>query len=155
MTTVRDIVGDCDLEEEFDTISLDEVNVVLDELNSCSIHDVAHAEYLQQKALACANYLANHLSRIVKIASFLESQISTQRNKTAAYYTRDDVKVTNDLRIFAAKACPEAAMLENKLSRVKGIKLLLEKKYDLLLKCHYYFKEIASSFKGIPQKTEW
>jgi hypothetical protein len=151
-TTINDIIGTCSLEEEFLHFDVSDVQFILDELNQTNIIDVAHAQYLQQKSLFAANRLCEHLSRLVKITTYLESNISKIRNKAALDYRPDNnAKVTSDLRVYASKSCSEADALESLLAKAKGAKVLLEKKYDLLLKSHYYFKEISSAFKGISQ----
>jgi len=144
---VKDLLGN-EMEEDFLQFDLTEVQDVLSKLQYTEAIDLPHAEMLQQLALRGADILSEHLSKMVKTLSYLESKVNSVKNKAALNYTSPDgSRVTMEMRKFYAEAAPEVELFHESLAKAKGSKVLLEKKYDLLMKSHYYYKEIANGFK--------
>lgn len=148
MTKLGDFIGG-DTEDNFADFDLTEIQNVLANLQSTEIiSDIGQAERLQQKALRGADILIEYLGKITKTVGILESQINKTKNAISLNYkSPENVKITADIRVLAAGASSEVEALFIKLSRAKASKLVLEKKYDLIIKSHYYFKEIAASYK--------
>ncbi len=110
--------------------------------------DIAHAEMLQQKALYCADLTIEFLGKIVKTVSYLESKISTARNAAARdFKSTDGGKITADMRRWAADNSPEAESLNIALGKAKASKLVLEKKFDILIKQHHLYKDVAAGLR--------
>lgn len=103
---------------------------------------------LQQKALYCADLTIEFLGKIVKTVSYLESKISTARNAAARdFKTTDGSKITADMRRWAADNSPEAESLNVALGKAKASKLVLEKKFDILIKQHHLYKDVAAGLR--------
>jgi len=144
---VRDLIGE-GLEENFLDFNLTEVQDVLSKLQYTEAIDLPHAEMLQQLALRGADILSEYLSKMVKTLSYLEGKVNAVKNKAALNYTSPDgSRVTMEMRKFYSEAAPEVELFQESLAKAKGSKVLLEKKYDLLMKSHYYYKEIANGYK--------
>lgn len=135
-------------EENFLDFDLTEIQTVLADLKNENPIDLAHAESMQQKTLRGADVCAEFLGKLQKTTSYLESKINTLKNKIAMEYDPGDkVKVTMDMRKFAAESHPDVEDLQVKLSKAKGSKLVLEKKYELLIKQHHFLKEISMGLR--------
>lgn len=144
---IQDLIGDS-LEEEFLSFNLDEIVVVLSNLKNTDAIDLAHAELLQQQSLRGADILAEYLGKLVKTVSYLESKLSSVKNRGALEFMPKDGKAPSiELRKMAGEALPEVEELSIRLAKAKGAKVALEKKYDILLKSHYNWKEIAIGFR--------
>jgi hypothetical protein len=143
---VEDILGK-DLECKFRDFDITEIQKVLSKLASTEVIDIAHAEMLQIKALHGADLLSEYLGKIVKTVSYLETKLSSAKNKAALEYKSEEGKTTADMKKYAAEANPLVEELGVKLAEAKGTKVFLEKKYDLLIKSHHYYKEIASGLR--------
>ena len=103
---------------------------------------------MQQKALYCADLTIEFLGKIVKTVSYLESKISTARNTAARdFKTTDGSKITADMRRWAADNSPEAESLNVALGRAKASKMVLEKKFDILIKQHHLYKDVAAGLR--------
>ncbi len=148
--------------EEFD---LTEVQQVLKSLRDNEAFDIAHAEFLQHRALYAAEILIDMIAKMIKTSGFIEARINTVKNKVALEYKCDDdkIRVTAEMRKQAGESHPEVEELGLLLARTKGARSALEKKYDVLIKMHYYFKELAQgqrqsvitgTSKSIPTEKE-
>lgn len=147
MITIRDMVGDS-LEDDFLSFDMSEIQSVLSVLQSTEAIDLAHTELLQQQSLRGADLLADYLCRIVKTVSHLESQLSSTKNSAALnYISPEGVKPTADMRKWYSESCEEIQPIQEKLARAKASKLLLEKKYDIMIKSHHHYKDIASGLR--------
>lgn len=144
--TLGNLIGS-ELEEHFQSFDLTEIQEVLIELQSTEVIDLAHAENLQRLALRGADILSEYLGKMVKTVSYLESQLNKIKNKAALEYKVQDGKTTMDLRKFAAEASPEVEEVNIKLAKAKAGKLVLEKKYDILIRSHHYYKDLAAGYK--------
>lgn len=103
---------------------------------------------LQQKALMCADLTISYLGKIIKTVSFLESKVSSARNTAARdFKTTDGSKVTADMRRWAADNSPVADSFNIKLGKAKASKMVLEKKFDILIKEHHHYKDVASGLR--------
>ena len=163
MTTLEQLIGS-ELEDEFLKFDLTEIQQVLIKLRDTDAIDLAHAELLQQQSLQAADTISEFLARLIKTVSYLESQVNATKNRVALGYTAPDgSRATMEMRKFAAEASTEVEELAIRLARAKGSKSLLEKKYDILIKSHHHYKDIAAGFKrGIlgysaltQEKTGW
>lgn len=141
-----DLIGD-DFEEDFTQWKFEAIQSVLNELATNEPIDIAHAEMLQQKSLRAADIISDYLGKIVKISSYLENRVSSLKNKAALQYKGEKDKVTDQMRKFAAESDPDVDKLNSSLAKAKGVKVLLEKKYEILIKTHHYYKEISIGMK--------
>ena len=144
---LKDILGE-NFDDEFMNFDLTEVQNILSELQDTNAIDLAHAEMLQQQALRCADILSEYLSRVVKVVSYLESKLNSVKNKAALNYKPEDgARVTADMRKFASEIAPEVEAVSAAIAKARGSKVLLEKKYDILIKSHHHYKEISSGIR--------
>lgn len=147
--TLGSIIGTKDI-EPFETFDLTEVQEVLSTLSNVEPIDIAHAEYLQQRALYGANIVLDFLGKIIKTTGYLETKINSMRNKVALEYKPAEGKATADMRKAASEASPEVEELSITLARAKGAKAVLEKKYDVLIKLHHHNKDLVAGMrKGV------
>jgi hypothetical protein len=144
--TVEDIIGK-EYESDFNDFDITEIQKVLARLSQADVFDIAHAEMLQLKCLYGADMLSEYLGKIVKTVAYLESKLSVAKNKASLEYKSEEGKTTTDMKKYAGECDPVVEALQIKLSRAKGTKAVLEKKYDLLIKSHHYYKEIASGLR--------
>ena len=144
---LKDVVGD-DLVEEFSQFDLTEIQNVLKYLESENPVDLAHAEMLQQKALRGADVLTEYLGKIVKTVSYLEGRLNSVKNKASLdYQAPNGAKTTVDMKIWAGNCSAEVDNIQIKLSKAKASKMVLEKKYDILIRAHHHYKDIASGLR--------
>lgn len=152
-----EILGN-ELEVDFHNFDLSEVKQVLDNLQSIDAIDLAHAELLQQQALRGADVLTDYLGKIVKTVGYLEAKVASTKNKVSLEYTAPDgARTTLDMKKWAGESSPEVEAVQIKLASAKGSKLYLERKYELLIKSHHHFKDIAAGLRrtilGYSQST--
>jgi len=142
-----DLLGN-ELEVDFAEFDLTELKSVEEALRDVEAIDLAHAELLQQQSLRGADILIEYLSKVVKTVSYLESRVASIKNKVSLEYKApDDARTTLDMKKWAAEVSPEVEAAQAKLAAAKGAKLYLEKKYDILIKSHHHFKEIATGLR--------
>lgn len=145
--SLEQLVGS-DLEENFLSFDMTEIQNVLSSLAGASAHDLAHAELYQQQSLRAADILAEYLSKMVKTVSHLENKANAAKNKVILDYEGPaGAKVTADMRKSASESDPGVGKILEQLAVAKGSKLLLEKKYDILVRTHHFYKDIATSYK--------
>jgi len=145
--TLGQFIGD-ELEENFANFDLTEIQLVLSKLEQGEPIDLAHAEMLQQQALRGADILTEYLGKIVKTVGYLESKINSTKNAVSlAYQAPDNVRTTVEMRRWAGESSPEVEVVQIKLAKAKASKMVLEKKYDILIKSHYFYKEIAMGIR--------
>jgi hypothetical protein len=145
--TLGQIVGN-DLEEDFLSFDLTEIQLVLVKLRDTDAIDLAHSELLQQQALRAADIMIEYLGKIIKTVSYLESRFSSAKNKAALEYKAPDgVRTTVEMKKWASENNPEVDEIAIKLARAKGSKSILEKKYDILIKSHHHYKDISTGLK--------
>jgi hypothetical protein len=151
--TLGNIIGSNDL-ETFEDFDLTEVQKVLYQLSNDNAIDIAHSEMLQQKALYGAEILTGYIGKLVKTVGFLESKLNAVKNKVSLEYRAPDGKTTADMKKQAGESSPEVEELGMKLAKAKGSKTLLERKYEILLKQHHHYKDMAmSQRKGMMSAT--
>ena len=144
---VKDLLGE-NLEEEFMNFDLTEIQKVLSNLQIIDAIDLPHAEALQQQALRGADILSEYLAKIVKTVSYLEGKINSVKNKVALEYKAPDgSKTTSDMKLWASGSSPEVDDLVGRLAKAKATKLVLEKKFDILIRQHHYYKDIANGLR--------
>ena len=144
---LKDLMGE-KLEEDFLDFDLTEIQAVLKHLKQQDPIDLSHAELLQQQSLRALDIITEYVGKIVKTVSYLESRISTVKNRTSLEYTSPDGgKVTMEMRKFAGEASKEVEELQMKLAHAKGSKAYLDKKFSTLSSAHYFYKEITAGIR--------
>ena len=143
--TLGNIIGD-KLEDDFSNFDMTEIKTILTMLKETNAIDIAHTEYLQQQALRGAYILTEYLARMIKTVLYLEGKVNTARNK-AAMNLQSEQKITADMRRYAYETSPEAEEIDARLYRAKGGKAALEKQYDLLIKGHHHWKDMAAGMR--------
>lgn len=142
-----DLLGD-ELEEEFVNFDLTEIQQVLSKLQYTDAIDLAHAELLQQQALRGADILTEYLGKIVKTVGYLESKVNSTKNKVSLdYQAPDGSRTTADMRKWAGESSPEVEEVQIRLAKAKASKMVLEKKYDILIRSHHHYKDIAAGLR--------
>lgn len=145
-SSLRDLVGDS-FDDDIMSFDLTEIQNILQYLKVEDAIDLAHAESLQQKSLRGADILSEYLGKIVKMTSYLESKVNSVKNKISLEYVAPEGRTTADQKKSAGESAPEVEELQIKLAKVKGSKAVLEKKYDIMVKLHHHYKEIAQSMR--------
>lgn len=142
-----DVLGS-NLEEDFKNFDLTEIQEVLGQLRDVDAIDLAHAELLQQQALRGADILADYLAKMVKTVAYLESQVNSTKNRVSLdYVAPDGSRTTVDMKKWAGESSPEVEKVQIKLAEAKGGKIALERKYEILVKAHHHFKDIAGGLR--------
>lgn len=147
--TVRlgDVLGS-NHEEDFKNFDLTEIQEVLEQLRDIDAIDLAHAEMLQQQSLRGADILIGYLSRMVKTVGYLESKVNSTKNKVSLEYVAPDgARTTVDMKKWAGESSPELEAVQIKLAEAKAGKIVLERKYEILIKSHHHFKDIAAGLR--------
>jgi hypothetical protein len=134
-------------DEQFLNFSLDDIQAILTSLQNTEVPDLAHAELMQQRALIGANMVCDFLAKVVKIVSSLDNKINSMRSTYAINYRIDGKVPAADVRTLALKSCPDVSDLEELLSNAKASKSFLERKYDILIKTHHHYKDIAAGLR--------
>lgn len=141
-----DLLGN-ELEADFQSFDLSEIQDVLSNLRDIEAIDLAHAEVLQQQALRGADVLTEYLAKITKTVGYLETKVASTKNKVSLEYQAPEGKTTLDMKKWAADVSPEVEAVQIKLAAAKGSKLYLDRKYELLIKSHHHFKDIAAGLR--------
>jgi len=145
--TVGDVLGDS-LEDAYLNFDITEIQELVGRLQNTNVPDLAHAEYLQQQALRCADILSEYIAKLVKTIHYLDSEVSRVKNQTALNYTpKDGTRMSIELRKMAGEASQEVNDLQIKVARAKGSKVILDKKYEIIIKSHHHYKDIASGLR--------
>jgi hypothetical protein len=135
-------------EEDFRNFDLTEVQKILKHLQNIDPIDLAHAESLQQQALRGADILAEFLAKIVKTVSYLEARVNSIKNKVSLEYVAPDgSRTTTDMKIWAGNASSEVELISISLSEAKASKIVLEKKFDIMIRTHHHYKDIAQGLR--------
>lgn len=135
-----------ELEENFLDFDIEEIQTILAELKKDIPIDIAHIESMQQKTLRAADVCGEFLGKLQKTTTYLESKLNSLKNRVAMEYTSDG-KVTMDMRKFAAESHPDVEAIQIALSKAKGSKTLLEKKYEIIIKQHHFLKEMGAGMR--------
>jgi hypothetical protein len=142
-----DLLGD-ELEEEFVRFDLTEIQQVLTKLQYTDAIDLAHAELLQQQSLRGADILTEYLGKIVKTVGYLETKVNATKNKAALNYQEPNGnRTTSDMKKWFSESAPEVEEVQIKLAKAKASKMVLEKKYDILIRSHHHYKDIAAGLR--------
>ena len=142
-----DVLGS-NLEEDFKNFDLTEIQNVLGQLRDVDAIDLAHAELLQQQSLRGADILADYLAKMVKTVAYLESQVNSTKNKVSLEYVAPDGgRTTVDMKKWAGESSPEVEQVQIKLAEAKGAKMALERKFDIIVKAHHHYKDIAGGLR--------
>jgi hypothetical protein len=152
-----DFLGN-ELEEDFMNFDLTEVENVLENLRDIDAIDLSHVEVLQQQALRGADVITSYLGKMVKTIGYLEAKVNSTKNKVSLeYLAPDGSRTTVDMKKWAGESSPEVEAVQIKLANAKGSKLVLDRKYEILVKSHHHFKDIASGLRktilGYSQST--
>ena len=146
-TYLKDIVGE-DLEENLINFDLTEIQAVLSRLQETDAIDLAHAEMLQQQALRGADILSEYLSKLIKTVGYLEAKLnSTKNNAALTYQEPNGGKVTADMRKYFSECAPEVEEVQIRLAKAKASKAAIEKKYDILIRSHHHYKDLAAGLR--------
>ena len=146
MTTLGDIIG-AKAEEEFSKFDLTEIQEILGVLANAEPIDIVHGERYQRLALRGADIITDYMGKIVKTVGYLESKINSTKNKTSLDYTAPEGRTTAEMKKWAGECSPAVEDLQISLAKAKASKLVLEKKYDLLIKSHHYWKDITTGLR--------
>jgi hypothetical protein len=141
-----DFLGN-ELEENFEIFDLTEIQQVLVNLQSTDAVDLAHAELLQQQSLRGADILTEYLGKIVKTVGYLEAKVNRTKNAVSLAYQAPEGRTTAEMKKWAGESSPEVEEVQIKLAKAKGSKLVLERKYEILIKSHHHFKDIAMGLR--------
>ena len=137
-----------DLEEDFASFDLTEIQKVVEELKITDAIDLVHAEVLKQQALRGADILIEYLGKMIKTIGYLEAKVNRTKNKVSLeYQAPDGSRTTLDMKKWAGESSPEVEEVQIKLATAKGSKLVLERKYEILVKSHHHFKDIAQGLR--------
>ena len=149
MSQVRlgDFLGS-EWEENFENFNLTEIQDLLNQLQNIDAIDLVHAELLQQKALRAADIITEYLGKIVKTVGYLEAKVNRTKNMAALNYKDPNGnKTTSDMKKWYSEQAPEVEQVQMSLAKAKASKLFLEKKYDILIRSHHYYKDIANGLR--------
>jgi len=146
MSTLSDLLGN-QLEDDFASFDVSEIQDVLSNLQNTSAIDVAHAENLQRLALRGADLASEMIGKLIKTVSYLETKVNSTKNRVSLQYKLETGKATADQRKQAGESDPEVEELSIRLARAKGSKAILERKYDTLIKTHHFYKDLAMGMK--------
>jgi hypothetical protein len=134
--------------EDFRDFDLTEVQQVLNQLQETDAIDLAHAELLQQQALRGADILAEYMAKMIKTVSYLEAKVNSTKNKVSLEYVAPDgTRTTVDMKKWAAECSPDVVAALEKLADAKGGKVALERKFDIIVKAHHHYKDIAAGLR--------
>jgi hypothetical protein len=143
---IRDVIGD-DAEDDFLNFDLSEIRNLSDALQMMEGIDLPQAEKLAQNSLRCADILCEYLAKLAKTVGYLESKLNSARNKESLNYENPKGKTTAEMRKMAGELSPEVEELQLKIAKAKGSKSLVEKKFDIAIKSHHHFKDMAGSLR--------
>ena len=143
---ISDIIGES-FEDDFYSFDMTEVQDLVSHLQNDDAIDLPHAEVLQQKALRCADILSEYIGKVVKAVSYYDAKITSTKNGAALNYTNSGGKTTMDMRRYAGESDPEVERLNLALAKVKGTKAVLDKKYEIVIKSHHHYKDIAAGLR--------
>jgi len=142
-----DLLGN-QLEEDFTEFDLTEIQQVLSKLQIEEAIDLVHAEMLQQQSLRGADILTEYLGKIVKTVGYLETKVNSTKNRVSLEYSAPDgSRTTADMKKWAGESSTEVEAVQIKLAKAKGSKVVLEKKYDILIRAHHHYKDIAAGLR--------
>lgn len=142
-----DFLG-AELDEKFSDFDLTEIEEVLTQLRDIDAIDLSHAELLQQQALRGADILTGYLGKMVKTISYLETKVNSTKNRISLEYTAPEGRTTVEMKKWAGEVgSPELEQWQIKLGSAKGSKLVLERKYEILVKAHHHYKDIAQGLR--------
>ena len=144
--TMGSLLG-MELEENFLEFDLTEIQSILASLSDTDVIDLAHAEFLQKQTLRGADIVSEYLGKLIKTTSYLESKMNSVKNKVALNYKAEDGRTTAEMKKWAGESSEEVAELAALMARGKGSKSVLEKKYDILIKSHHYYKDLGTSLR--------
>jgi len=141
-----DLMG-TELEEDFLEFDLTDIQQVLENLRETDAIDLSHAEQLQQQALRGADILTGYLGKITKTVGYLEAKVNSTKNKVSLEYNAAEGRTTMEMRKWAGESSPEVEEVQIKLAHAKASKLVLDRKFEILVKAHHHFKDIAQGLR--------
>jgi len=111
-----------------------------------------HPNYIARFERGEAGMSLITLGKIVKTVGYLETEVNSTKNKVMLEYMAPDfdghaVKTTADMKKWAGESSPAVEEVQIKLAKAKGSKLVLERKYEILVKSHHHFKDIAQGLR--------
>ena len=85
---------------------------------------------------------------MVKTVGYLESKVNSVKNKAALnYQDPNGNKTTSDMKKWFSESSPEVEEVQIKLAKAKASKSVLDKKYDILIRSHHHYKDIAAGLR--------
>jgi hypothetical protein len=102
---------------------------------------------MQQKALRGADIISEYLGILIKMNSHYESKLNSAKNKASLEYTASEGRTTAEMKKWAGECSPDIEQWQEKLAKAKAGKVVLEKKFDILIKSHHHFKDIANGMR--------
>lgn len=142
-----DLIG-INSEEDFRNFDLTEVQQVLEQLRETEVIDLVHAEHLQQQSLRGADILVEYMAKMIKTVTYLEAKVNSVKNKVSLeYLAPDGARTTTDMRKWAAECSSDVSTVLERLAEAKGGKVALEKKFDILIRSHHHYKDIANGLR--------
>jgi hypothetical protein len=145
-TTLGDILG-TSLEENFIDFDMTLIREILNSLAQETAYDLPQAEMLQQKALQGADIISDYLCKLVKTVSYLETKVNSTKNNVSLHFEAKEGRTTSEMKKWAGESSSLVENIQIQLSTAKGAKSLLEKKYDILIKTHHHYKDIATGLR--------
>lgn len=144
MATLGNILGQ-DLVENFSSWDLSEIEEVIAILSVGDAYNLSLAEHLQRQTLHGANILATYLAKMAKCISYLESHLMLLKSQVALQISGE--KITTAQRAEAVENDSKVQESLQTLLKTKGIKSLLEKKLEILLRANFHYKEVAQGLR--------
>lgn len=145
--TLSDLINGDKFDDEFLKFDLTEIQSVLSALKSEEAIDIAHAEHLQRKALRGADIVSEYLGIITKMISHYESKLNSAKNKASLNYVAAEGRTTAEMKKWAGECSPDIEPWQDKLAKAKAGKVVLSNKFDILIREHHQYKEIASGMR--------
>ena len=145
--TLSDLINGDKFDDEFLKFDLTEIQSVLSALKSEDAIDIAHAEHLQRKALRGADIVSEYLGIITKMISYYESKLNSAKNKASLDYTAPEGRTTAEMKKWAGECSPDIEPWQDKLAKAKAGKVVLSNKYDILIREHHNYKDIANGIR--------
>jgi len=146
---IKDEIGET-FEDDFMEFDLTLVHDLLDDINNNSAPDLYQAEDLRRRTIVGMRMLTQYEGRLIKITNYLNSKIPAIRSKYAIHYTNEGKKdPTDKTRDYAFKSCPDAEPFEKTLAQATAARTVVQKKYELLSKAHYMYRDLCLRQSGM------
>lgn len=146
--TLGSIIGSKPV-EEFENFNMTEVQYVLSKLSFDQVIDEGSALLLAQQSLNAADILIEFIAKLTKSVSILDSKVTNLKNKVALAYKTADGRTTAEMKKQAGESDPGVLSLQEQLAKAKGAKAAVEYKYEVVVKAHHHFKDLAGGHRKL------